>query len=476
VPLFLLFAVVFGTATYLARTVDRRLKAAIAAADRDDRWWRLNDLMAHREVVPDAENAALVVGRALALLPARWPAGPAPRAGGPNAPGLSAEEALDRLTATEDNVRLYDAIATALRTELDAHQEAVQIARTVAAYHRGRHEVILGPNLIDTPLPESQAAPSAARLLAADAALRAHDGELDGALDSCRAILGVGWSIGDEPFLISQLARMAIGRTVAMKSARRVLGQGEPSDAALAALQAAILDELAQPLLLHGVKRERAVLHELIRRLGAGEVSIAEPGGDRDRDRGSLGHKMSRIVLGPWITFKSDYQRAVALEWMNEVVAIARRPAAERAPLWEALEANVNRVKQSRFEGYFLRLSIELIPALSAALRVDALYQGELGATAVLLAAERQRRKSGDWPASIAAIDAEILPAPPVDPFSGQAFRMEHRAGQIVIYSVGPNGKDEHGAFDPKRWQSGGPDDVGAVAWDVELRGRPGGK
>jgi hypothetical protein len=113
---------------------------------------------------------------------------------------------------------------------------------------------------------------------------------------------------------------------------------------------------------------------------------------------------------------------------------------------------------------------------LSAALRVDALYQGELGATAVLLAAERQRRKSGVWPASIAAIDAEILPAPPVDPFSGQAFRMEHSDGQIVIYSVGPNGKDEHGAFDPKRWQSGGPDDVGAVAWDVELRGRPGGK
>ena len=59
-------------------------------------------------------------------------------------------------------------------------------------------------------------------------------------------LLSIGRSIGDEPFLISQLVRIAIG-TVAMKSTRRVLGQGEPSDAALARLQALVLDELAQP-------------------------------------------------------------------------------------------------------------------------------------------------------------------------------------------------------------------------------------
>ena len=45
-----------------------------------------------------------------------------------------------------------------------------------------------------------------------------------------------------------------------MKSARRVLGQGEPSDAALARLQALVLDEWHQPLLLQGMKAERATL------------------------------------------------------------------------------------------------------------------------------------------------------------------------------------------------------------------------
>ena len=33
-----------------------------------------------------------------------------------------------------------------------------RIARTVANYSRGRHELELGPTLIDTPLPETQAA------------------------------------------------------------------------------------------------------------------------------------------------------------------------------------------------------------------------------------------------------------------------------------------------------------------------------
>ena len=49
---------------------------------------------------------------------------------------------------------------------------------------------------------------------------------------------------------------------------------------------------------------------------------------------------------------------------------------------------------------------------------------------------------------------------------------MEHRDGQLFIYSIGPNRKDEHGAYDPKRWLKGGPDDVGASTWDVPLRRR----
>ena len=35
-----------------------RLAEAMSAADRDDRYWRLDDLMAHRDPVPESENSA----------------------------------------------------------------------------------------------------------------------------------------------------------------------------------------------------------------------------------------------------------------------------------------------------------------------------------------------------------------------------------------------------------------------------------
>jgi hypothetical protein len=91
----------------------------------------------------------------------------------------------------------------------------------------------------------------------------------------------------------------------------------------------------------------------------------------------------------------------------------------------------------------------------------------------ILLAAERHRRETGAWPESIAAIDRKILPYPPADPFTGDDYRMEHRDGRLLVYSIGPNRKDEHGAFDLKKSTTGGPDDDAAIAWDVDLRRQP---
>jgi hypothetical protein len=470
IPTLVILPIAFGTGIYLWRIVDRRLADAISAADRDDPYWRLDDLMAHRDPVPDEENSALIVAEVLSMVPEGWPKGPMPTDGVP-APPLPTElmKADERMVTTADNVRLDDATAAVLRNELKALDEAVKIARTVADYPRGRHEVELGPTLLDTLLPETQASRTVARLLRADAAIRVHDGDPDGALDSCRANLCTARSIGDEPFAISQLVRLAIGM-VTMQSTRRVLGQGEPSDAALARLQALILDELGQPLLLHGNRGERAALTELIRRLGAGEVPISALSGGGPKFDPDAPHAAIAPLGKRWF----DYQRAIALEWLTEAVAIGRRPVAEHPRLWEAWDAEIVRTKRSRFGIYTAPLPLLLMPALYSSSSAHSRYQCELGATAILLAAERHRRKAGDWPASIASIDPSILPVAPVDPFSGQAFRMEHRDGQLFIYSIGPNRKDEHGAYDPKKWAKGTTeDDAGAVAWDVPLRRQP---
>ena len=157
---------------------------------------------------------------------------------------------------------------------------------------------------------------------------------------------------------------------------------------------------------------------------------------------------------------------------MNGAVNIARRPASEQAPLWSEWEAGHMQVLASPLGRYTAMLPLLLSPATSAASAAFSRYQCELGANAILLAAERQRKKTGAWPASTAAIDGGILPNAPGDPFSRRPYRMVHDQGQLIVYSVGPNRRDEHGVYDPKRGPNAGEDDVGARAWDVSLRAK----
>jgi hypothetical protein len=376
------------------------------------------------------------------------------------------KEAFDAMNATPENVRLSDPVANTLRDELKTFEEAVELARGLKGFRRGRHELEIGPTLIDTPLQQTQDARSVARLLAIDAAMRAHDDDPDGALDACAAILAAGRSIGDEPFLISVLVRFAIG-SVALQSARRSLGQTEPSDRVLEQLQVAILGELAQPLLVIPLRGERAVYTELFRRVGYGELPISALSGNADSLR-----SVPNPAESPSTRLWFDYQITLCLEWMNDAIAIAKSPPAEHAARWRVWQARIDRIRQDQVERFTAMLPILMSPAAQAAGTAFLRFQSELGATVILIAAERHRRQSGRWPASIAEIERSILPGAPVDPYSGQPYHMEHRDGRLWVYSIGPNGQDEHGEYDPKRWPKLGHDDVGAQGWDAALRGR----
>jgi hypothetical protein len=421
--------------------------------------------MAAREPVPDEENSALVVAEVVSMLPGPWPADPPPPPGMPKPPPSEFMLAFDLIATTESNVLLDDERAATLREGLEAYPEAVELARTIADYARGQHEIELTPALIDVSLQETQDARTVVRWLEVDAAIRAQDGDLDGAVDSCRAILGVCRSIGDEPFLISGFVRIAMG-TIAMMTTRRVLAQGEPSEAALARLQADVLAEAAEPLLLRGYRGERAGLDEIIRRVGHSEIPIVWLSRTASPDD-------PIPPVAPWGKLMFDSQRAVGLEWMNTVVSIARQPPYERAPLLKAWEAEMDRVKNSRLGTVAATLPLLMMPPMTSAASADGRFQGELGAMAILLAAERHRRKTGDWPDSGDEIDPAFLPERPVDPLTGRPFVVERGDGQILVHSVGPNLEDEHGAYEPRKWMSGELDDVGTRAWVVRLRRRP---
>ena len=196
----LLTAAIVGVS--LSRQVDSRLAKAIAEADRDDPRWRIDDILSHRAKVPDSENSALVVACVIEQMPPQWPSAPWSPPGRPRLPDPPSLKVYEQVLAQPAGVRLREDFAANLRATLAERAEAVKIARTLVDYPRGRHEITLGPSVLDTPLPDTQATRSVARLLQMDAILRAHDGDLDSALESCLAILNTGRSIGDELILV----------------------------------------------------------------------------------------------------------------------------------------------------------------------------------------------------------------------------------------------------------------------------------
>jgi hypothetical protein len=465
IPGFVVILLALIAGVRIGAKVDDRLDAAMAAAARDDPNWRLNDLMAHREPVPPEENSAIIVEAVLWHLPEEWPDHEPPeKPGWVNPPPTALQQAVNRLAELETNLRLDDVTATRLREEREEYREAVELARTLADSERGRHELRIGPTVIDTLLPETQASRTVARLLNLDAATLAHDGNPDGAIDSCRAILGVARSIGDEPFLISQLVRIAIGG-VGIQAAERVLGQGVPTDSALERLQADLFAEYQRPLVLHGMKGERGAMFEMIRRIADEEIPI-----DSLSDDGGFSPGDPVPSVSPWGKLSFENQMALALEFLNEAVAISRLPAHERADRWEAWEGWIEDEQAEWHAAWTKTFPILMTPACQSGDLAHRRHEAELGSMVILLAAERYRLRHGDWPSSIDAIDRDLLPHVPLDPFSGEVFLIHRPEHRWIVSSIGPNGKDDGGADEPRRWNQGGPDDVGTIAWDVLQR------
>ncbi len=458
------FAILLIGLSYVAGTlagalVNQQLARATAQADRDDPYWRIADLLAHRVPVADAENSAPVVVKAAALLPEVMP-------DEFTKTFAFLKTCQERLNAVDDDCRLGIEDVASLREARQQFAEALRIAHTLTRYTRGRFDPNLGPRLIDTPLPWLLNVRDLARLLAADSAIRAHDRDFDGALESCRAMLGAARSIGDEPFLISQLTQFGTSNE-ASKAIRRVLGQGEPSDQGLAGIQDRLLSELDEPLIHYGLRGERAMWVEILRRIAAGEVTIEE----LREDKSKLNPNRPRNHVTPWYKLYLDLQQAVMLQWMNDARKIELEPFAARAALWSDFRWRFN-VPQNSVSFWLTSLPIKIFPAAPAAAFAHARSRADSGATALLIAAERHRKKTGKWPESIAAIDPAILPRPPADPYTGEPYRIQRLDGGLIVYSVGANRRDDHGEFDKQRLQNDGTDDIIARGWDVSRRGR----
>ncbi|HLJ91840.1 MAG TPA: hypothetical protein VKU02_01475 [Gemmataceae bacterium] len=425
----------------------QQLTKTLAELDRADPGWRLEDLEARRPVLADEENSALRALAAHALLPSPWPTNPPE-----DEPTLeiSTRDLAPTMQLSAQQLKLL----TAAMTEAEA---AVKEAHTLANMPRGRHTIVYLPNTIAILLPHVQPVRQIANVLTYDAMLRAQLGDVDGALESCRAGVNAGRSLGEEPFLISQLVRMAI-RAIIHRSIERTLAQGEPSQAALEALQRLLEEDEPEPLLLYGSRGERALMDKFIVAGQSGQMTHAE----LTKAMAALGLPGNELgVL--FFVGTARHNRIALLEFESRMVELAKLSGPKQSEQLQPLERSAKDLP------FITRL---LVPAFAKVAEAHHRTLAELRCDIVALAAERYRRSHGDWPTALAELLPEDLKQIPADPFDDQPLRYRRLTDGVVIYSIGLDRQDNGGNVDRSQPYAPGTD-IGIRLWDLPHRRRP---
>lgn len=408
---------------------------AVEFADRNDPGWRADELTAKRAALDDAANGAAKISRVKAMLPKRWL--------DPSTDALLSELRPEQL--------MNDQQVAAVRATLKAAEPAVAEARTMIDFPRGRFPFSYAPDLISTVL-NSTSSRDVLAVLRYGVLDLAQRGDADGALADCHAMLHCGTAIGDEPFLISMLVRVAC-QTASVSALERVLAQGSPSDQRLAAFQVRIEEAEAEPLFLYAVRGERAGQVMMLENVRAGKVSAGAIG--------PRGTALDALGVVPGIM---THQITGSLCYLNELVEIAKAPPETWAPPLAALEAKAPGLPT---------LARLLAPAVTKPAAACIRNHAHLRCAATAIAVERFRLKVGRWPNSLDdLVRACHLKAVPVDPFDGQPLRFKRLEDGLVVYSTGPDRTDDNGNLDRVKPFANGTD-LGLRLWDPPKRRQP---
>ncbi len=424
------------------RRVNADLVAAIARLDTDDPGWRLADLEAARQCIPEEDNSARVVVAVAGQLPTHW-------ADASLYDYIRCLSPVERLGRSE-----YDRICA----ELEPLGPALAQARRLARVPRGRHRIDYQPNPLDTLLGDQQQVRQVVTLLQHDALRCEADGDDAPVITDCLAALNAARSIGDEPLAISQLIRHACTTEVACEMIARALARNGPPPEGLDALQRLLQDEDEFPALWVSMRGERAIVHEVFDNFERGDITLAKIVGNKDTSP-----SWQERLCGWYVRDARRAEQALALALQTRYVEQARLPSHEQIVAeWRANAEFAGLPEYAVVTRHYLRAFPRLCEA-------ERRRHAKLRSLITLLAAERYRQVRGRWPQTVADLVPVQLSAMPLDPFDGQPLRYRRLPDGIAVYSVGPDGNDDGGMFDTEQPLRPGAD-LGFRLWDVTAR------
>jgi hypothetical protein len=321
------------------------------------------------------------------------------------------------------------------------------------------------PPMITVLLPVCDAPRSAIRLLAAHAMLRLHEGKLDEAWQDLLACHRLARQVGQGTTLVEGLVAFVIERT-AVAGEAAVAHYGRPSAATIRQMKA---DLAALPPMRkmadridHGERFFGLDAAATVARKGLSEIdNITGFGTTSGKHTGLL---EQAIFAGLDATIDWDEPLRILNRWYDRLAAAARKPTrAERAAAMaecekqlKALAAGVRDIRRipERFlekppgqtVGRWLGevLVALLLPAINAVTRAEDRSATETKLAEVALDLAAYRADHGKYPEQLAELKPKYR-AEIKDPFSDSELRYRRDGEGFLLYSVGPNGKDDGG-------------------------------
>jgi len=367
--------------------------------------------------VPDEKNAAVLYQQAFAFLPEDE-----------DAVRIADFASPDPKTRATVSVKDIQRIVAERQQALALLEEAASrpACRFPVNWEHGYHAL----------LPHLSAVRHFSRFLAAKAVTDAMDGHTSEAFDGVALILRMTDHVSAEPSLISQLVRI-VCQFMAVDALNRVVEINPPETPHAYHMYKALrrVDNMAP--FTHAIEGERCaglLAFDWIESnplFGLGPL----PGTPNHPRLENWSARARFLVSLP--SFRED--EILFLRLSEESVALSRQPFRQIRHRIPALDD-----ASKRFDRYAVFRNISSGSPLGLAQSRD-IAIALIGLAQHGMALEAYREAAGDYPASLAELRKKVDWPLPKDPFSGRPFIYRRIGNGYIIYSIGPNMKDEGG-------------------------------
>lgn len=372
--------------------------------------------------VPDLQNAAIPYGWAFEALKMEPKPPPRPRPKYPPYPPPGPTQG----PGPRDMVRKYlgaktpqerAALAGAARKVLADNAEALAYAWQAAARPRLRFNRNYDVTPMAVEYPEFAKLKDLARLACAQALMRADAGDLGGALRAWSLNVEIAKQLASETSLFGQLTRYAI-LALGEDALQKIVKAGRPNPAQC--------DQLAHGLaaldlngpFIKSLEFERAAMLETLEETYRHHSVVS-----------------SDVPVRPLGAF-AGLDRAAMLRLWEKEIALARKPYRETVGQFDNLDRDVPR---------YALVTYVMSPLYGRAVAARDRAGALVGVMRAGLELEAYRGRFGRYPGSLSELAAALKSRPAEDPFSGKPLVYRRIGKGYLLYSIGPDLKDDGG-------------------------------